>query len=59
MKFFVVTIAVVSLFITIPVTGISQVADLVAYWKFDGDPKDATGNGHDGQMKGVAALVKK
>lgn len=58
MKFFVVILAIVSLSMALPSGGISQVDDLVAYWKFDGDPKDATGNGHDGQMKGVATLVK-
>lgn len=58
MKLIVVTLAIVSLLMAMPVAGNSQVDDLVAYWKFDGDPKDATGNGHDGQMKGVAALVK-
>ncbi|WP_295671925.1 LamG domain-containing protein [uncultured Mucilaginibacter sp.] len=26
-------------------------ANLVASWKFDGDAKDASGNGHDGQLK--------
>lgn len=26
-------------------------ANLVAYWKFDGDAKDASGNGHDGVLK--------
>ncbi|MCR8559579.1 LamG domain-containing protein [Mucilaginibacter sp. BJC16-A38] len=25
--------------------------NLVAYWKFDGDTKDASGNGHDGTLK--------
>ncbi|MCC8426316.1 LamG domain-containing protein [Mucilaginibacter sp. UR6-11] len=25
--------------------------NLVAYWKFDGDTKDASGNGHDGVLK--------
>ncbi|WPU97019.1 LamG domain-containing protein [Mucilaginibacter sabulilitoris] len=25
--------------------------NLVAYWKFDGDAKDASGNGHDGLLK--------
>ena len=26
-------------------------ANLVGYWKFDGDPTDASGNGHNGQLK--------
>ena len=26
-------------------------ANLVAYWKFNGDPTDATGNGHNGTLK--------
>lgn len=28
-----------------------SVANLVAYWKFDGDPNDASGNGHNGSLK--------
>ena len=32
--------------------------NLVAYWQFNGDYDDATGNGHDGRKKGNVKFVK-
>ncbi|GAG38241.1 unnamed protein product [marine sediment metagenome] len=32
-------------------------AELIAYWRFEGDFADATGNGHDGTSFDTAAIV--
>lgn len=43
----------------LPVLSIAQSPrNLVAYWRFNGDYKDATGNGHDGRKKGNVKFVK-
>ncbi len=42
-----------------PVLGIAQSPEnLLAYWQFNGDYDDATGNGHDGRKKGNVKFVK-
>ena len=42
-----------------PVLSIAQnPRNLVAYWRFNGDYDDATGNGHDGRKKGNVKFVK-
>ena len=48
-----------SMSMLLPVLSIAQSPrNLVAYWRFNGDYKDATGNGHDGRKKGNVKFVK-
>ncbi len=60
-KNYVAITALASLLLCIlfPVIGISQSPrNLLAYWRFNGDYDDATGNGHDGRKKGNVKFVK-
>jgi hypothetical protein len=44
--------------VVFPTVGTSWAKDLVAYYQFNGDAKDVSGNGHDGVLIGNAKLVK-
>ena len=60
-KFYIAILAIVCLAtaMLIPVHGSAQSPrNLLAYWKFNGDYKDATGNGHDGRKKGNVKFAK-
>ncbi len=48
-----------SMSMLLPVLSIAQSPrNLIAYWRFNGDYDDATGNGHDGRKKGNVKFVK-
>ncbi len=58
MRYFVFISYIFGLLTLIPVPSSSQSArNLLAYWPFNGDYKDATGNGHDGRKKGNVKFV--
>ena len=60
-KFYIAILAIVCLATAMltPIHGMAQSPrNLLAYWKFNGDYKDATGNGHDGRKKGNVKFAK-
>ncbi len=55
----IMVIASLSMSMLLPVLGMAQhLRNLRAYWRFNGDYKDATGNGHDGRKKGNVKFAK-